>query len=457
MRISIVGTGYVGIVSGACMAEQGHEVHCVDLDQSKVDTINGGKPTCHELGLPELVSRHVGKRLFATGDLAGAVRSTDITFIAVGTPAHDGRIDLSAVRGAAQQIGAALKHKTGRHTVVVKSTVIPGTTEGVVREAIEQASGLVAGRDFGLGMNPEFLTEGTAVRDFMQPDRLVLGGIDPATQDTLAEIYATFPHTPIIRCSCATAEMIKYASNSVLATLISFSNELSRLSARLPGVDIVDVMNGVHAAAYFTSRPQAGQSGSESGSDKPVIAPITSFLEAGCGFGGSCLPKDVTALVAQGESLGIAMPLLKSVLQINQSQPDELVQLIDKHYPSLDGKQVCILGLAFKPDTDDLRESPAFPLIRRLRSRGAVMTAFDPIAKPVDHPELKGVRLADSLSQAVASADIVILVTRWQEFQQLPSALGPRLAQVLVVDGRRVLKASDYPRYEGIGLQSAAS
>ncbi len=443
MRISIVGTGYVGIVSGACLAEQGHEVHCVDVDQSKVDSINRGEPTCHEIGLPELVSRHAGKRLFATRDLAKAVNATEVTFIAVGTPARDGRIDLSAVQAAAEQIGAAMKHKPTRHTVVVKSTVIPGTTEGVVRAAIERTSGLTAGIDFGLGMNPEFLTEGTAVRDFMQPDRLVLGGLDTATQDTLARIYAGFSQTPIIRCNSATAEMIKYASNAVLATLISFSNELSRIAAQVPGVDIVDVMNGVHAAGYFTSRlVPVGQR---------VVAPITSFLEAGCGFGGSCLPKDVTALIAQGESLGVAMPLLKSVLAINQTQPDQLLGLIDKHFSSLSGKRVTILGLAFKPDTDDLRESPAFPLIRKLRDAGAALTAYDPIARPINHPELKGVHLAESLHAAVANADIVILVTRWDEFQQLPQALGARAPTVLVVDGRRVLRPADYARYEGIG------
>ncbi len=459
MHISIVGTGYVGIVSGACMAEQGHEVHCVDLDQSKVDSINRGVPTCHEFGLPELVGRHAGKRLFATCDLALAVQATEVTFIAVGTPARDGRIDLAAVCGAAEQIGAALRTKRTRHTVVVKSTVIPGTTEGVVRDALERASGLVAGVDFGLGMNPEFLTEGTAVRDFMQPDRLVLGGIDSATQDTLARIYAGFAQTPIIRCNSATAEMIKYASNAVLATLISFSNELSRVAARLPGVDIVDVMNGVHAASYFTSRsnavvaPNAADvaDATKALNGMPVEAAITSFLEAGCGFGGSCLPKDVTALIAQGESLGVAMPLLKSVLQINQTQPAQLLALIDKHYSSLAGKRVTVLGLAFKPDTDDLRESPAFPLIRSLREAGAQLTAYDPIARPSDHAELQGVQLAESLHAAVAGADIVILVTRWAEFQNLPQALGVRIEEVLVVDGRRVLRPSDYPRYEGIG------
>jgi UDPglucose 6-dehydrogenase len=453
MHISIVGTGYVGIVSGACMAEQGHEVHCVDLDQSKVDSINRGVPTCHELGLPELVSRHAGKRLFASRDLARAVQATEVTFIAVGTPARDGRIDLSAVCSAAEQIGAALRSKHTRHTVVVKSTVIPGTTEGVVRDALERASGLVAGVDFGLGMNPEFLTEGTAVRDFMQPDRLVLGGIDTATQDTLARIYAGFAQTPVIRCNSATAEMIKYASNAVLATLISFSNELSRVAARLPGVDIVDVMNGVHAASYFTSRsnPVVAADVTKALNGTTVVAAITSFLEAGCGFGGSCLPKDVTALIAQGESLGVAMPLLKSVLQVNQTQPAQLLALIDKHYSSLSGKRITVLGLAFKPDTDDLRESPAFPLIRSLRKAGAVLTAYDPIARPSNHAELQGVHLAESLHAAVAGADIVILVTRWAQFQNLPQALGARINEVLVVDGRRVLCPSDYSSYEGIG------
>jgi UDPglucose 6-dehydrogenase len=325
----------------------------------------------------------------------------------------------------------------------VKSTVIPGTTDGAVREAVQSASGRIAGSGFGLGMNPEFLTEGTAVADFMRPDRLVLGGIDAKTQVALDELYSPFDAAvPRIRTNNTTAEMIKYASNSLLATLISFSNEFARLCTAVGRVDVADVMRGVHASAYLTTRRDGAP---------PITASIASFLEAGCGFGGSCLPKDVTALAAQGADLGLDMPLLRSVLEINKTQPAELVRLATRHFPVLRGKRVTVLGLAFKPDTDDVRESPAFPVLRLFREAGARLTAYDPVARPADHEAMHGVAIADSLEQAVESADIVVLVTRWKEFNGLASLLPKGDRAPLVIDGRRVLPPDAFTAYEGIG------
>jgi len=450
MKVSIIGTGYVGIVTGACLAQAGHEVICVDLDPAKVALLASGQPTCHEEGLAELVARHAGTRLRATQDLAAAVRATELTMIAVGTPSHEGRIDLRHVLGAAAQIGAALRDKPGRHCVVVKSTVVPGTTDGPVREALEAASGRVAGAGFGLGMNPEFLTEGTAVADFSRPDRLVLGGVDAATHDTLAALYGGFAGVPVIRTDNATAEMIKYASNAALATMISFANELSRLARRLPGVDIAEVTRGVHLSQYFTTRLADGRA---------LRAPIASFLEAGCGFGGSCLPKDVTALAAQGESLGLSMPMLRAVLAVNRTQPDELFALLARHHPRLAGVPVTVLGLAFKPDTDDVRESPAFPVVARLRALGARISAYDPVVGPATGADrleaLAGVRFAADLADAVAQAEVVILVTRWAQFQALADVLRAAGRAPLVIDGRRVLEPADFARYEGIGRAAA--
>lgn len=445
MKLSIVGTGYVGLVSGACLAERGHDVTCVDVDAAKVESINAGRAPIHEPGLPELLQANVGRRLRATRDLAQAVRDSEMTMIAVGTPAVDGRISLEYVERAAAEIGAALEDKRDWHSVIVKSTVIPGTTDGAVRRAVERASGKSAGSGFGLGMNPEFLTEGTAVADFMRPDRLVLGGIDGRTQDALAGLYTAFDAAvPRIRCNNATAEMIKYASNSVLATLISFSNEIGRLCAAVGNVDVADVMRGVHASTYLTTRREGAA---------PVRAGIASFLEAGCGFGGSCLPKDVTALTAQGRDLGLDMPLLRSVLDINRSQPAELLRLVQKHFPDLRGRKVAVLGLAFKPDTDDVRESPAFPVLRALRGAGANLTAYDPVARPTGHEALQGVTLAGSLAEAVADADAVVLVTRWAEFSELAQVLKAAGRSPLVVDGRRVLEPAAFAAYEGIGRE----
>lgn len=442
MKISVVGAGYVGLVTGACLAERGHDVICVDVDPRKVEMINSAHAPIHESGLPELLQRNAGRRLRASTDLTAAVATTDLTFIAVGTPAVDGKIDLKYIETAASEIGAALRNKASYHTVVVKSTVIPGTTVGLVRAALERASEKTAGVGFGLGMNPEFLTEGTAVADFTHPDRLVLGGIDAQTHDVLRDLYSSFEAAvPRVVTNPTTAEMIKYASNAVLATMISFSNEIARLCTAVGGVDAIEVMRGVHQASYFTVRH---------GDDRRT-APITSFLEPGCGFGGSCLPKDVTALIGQGREKGLALNLLQSVLDINRGQTDEIMRLIGRHYASLTDVSVAVLGLAFKPDTDDLRESPAFPIIRSLKAQGARLTAYDPVARPNEHEDLTGVNLVGSLREAVSGAQIVVLVTRWAEFSGLAGLLRELGLSPLVIDGRRVLDPASFVHYEGIG------
>jgi UDPglucose 6-dehydrogenase/GDP-mannose 6-dehydrogenase len=291
-------------------------------------------------------------------------------------------------------------------------------------------------------MNPEFLTEGTAVADFSHPDRLVLGGIDARTHDVLRALYSSFdPAVPRVATNPTTAEMIKYASNAVLATMISFSNEIARLCTAVGDVDAIEVMRGVHQAAYFTMRR----------GDDRLTAPIASFLEPGCGFGGSCLPKDVTALIGQGRDKGLSLNLLQSVLDINRGQADEVMLLIGRHFASLKDVPVAVLGIAFKPDTDDVRESPAFPIMRLLKARGAHVIAYDPVAHPHDHEDLAGVKLAGSLREAISDAKIVVLVTRWAEFSQLPGLLNELGSDPLVVDGRRVLDPRSFVRYEGIG------
>ena len=442
MKVSIVGTGYVGLVTGACLADRGHDVICVDVDPRKVEMINSARAPIHERGLLELLQRNSGRRLRAITNLAEAVAATELTFIAVGTPASGGQIDLKYIEAAASEIGAALRQKTSYHAVIVKSTVIPGTTVGVVRTALENSSGKSAGQGFGLGMNPEFLTEGTGVADFSHPDRLVLGGIDTQTHDTLRELYSSFDAAvPRIVTNPTTAEMIKYASNAVLATLISFSNEIARLCSAVGEVDTIDVMRGVHQASYFTIRR-----GEES-----FAAPITSFIKPGCGFGGSCLPKDVAALIGQGREKGLPMNLLQSVLDINRGQPEEIMRLIGRQCTSLVDVPVTVLGIAFKPDTDDVRESPAFPIIRRLKAEGACVTAYDPIARPNGHEDLIGVNLAGSLPRAVADAKILVLVTSWAEFSQLSGLLNELRHRPLVIDGRRVLDPGSFAQYEGIG------
>ena len=443
MRISVIGTGYVGLVSGACFAEIGHDCTCVDIDAAKIERINRGEPPIHENGLEVLLKRHVGKRLRATTDLRAAVHGSEITFVAVGTPFDGQRIDLAYVREAARQIGTALRDKNEYHVVVVKSTVIPGTTDEVVLPELEHASGKCAGTDFGVGMNPEFLTEGVAVDDFMRPDRIVLGGIDQRSIDAQRRVYATFAKTPVLATNNKTAEMIKYTSNSVLATLVSFSNEIGNLCSALGGVDVADVMRGVHLARYFTTPLEDG---------RQIKAPISSFLWAGCGYGGSCLPKDTKALSAHGAAHGVQMPLLSAVIETNHAQPAKMVALLEKHFPSLRGLRVALLGLAFKEDTDDMRESPAIPIARMLVGRGAQLIAYDPIARDAARAVLPaGIRYAGTLDQAVTDVDALLLITRWADFGRLPELLAKRADAPLLIDGRRMIDPRAVPKYDGIG------
>lgn len=441
MKLSIVGTGYVGLVTGACFAEKGHDVTCVDLDIERIAALNAGESPIFEPGLAELIARHAGHRLRATCDVAAAVRDSDVTFITVGTPFNGATIDLGAVLRAARSIGEALQQKTGYHLVVVKSTVVPGTTDQRVLPALELASGRTAGEHFGVAMNPEFLSQGEAVHDFMFPDRIVLGGNDARALARLAEVYAPFPEAPRLETNTRTAELIKYAANSLLATLISFANEIANLGSTLGDVDPSVVMRGVQLSQYFRVRPAAG------------LPPITAFLQPGCGFGGSCLPKDVRALAALGRSLGEPLPILEAVIATNDRQPLRIVSLLERHWPELADVRVTVLGLAFKPQTNDVRETPALPIVSLLLERGAHVTAFDPVANRDFQRAFPDPRVhyAPSLETAIAGAEAIVVVTPWPEFSTLPDRLLHLPAPPLVVDSRRTFSAARFAHYVGIG------
>ncbi len=445
MKIAVAGTGYVGLVSGVCLAAKGHEVVCVDIDQDKVDKINRGEPPIYEVGLEDLLKEHIGKRLRASTDLRAAVIESDLSLIAVGTPFDGSAIDVSFIRQVSREIGAALRERNEYHMVVVKSTVVPGTTDDVVLPILERESNKRAGVHFGVGMNPEFLREGDAISDFMNPDRIVVGGNDERARDMLASVYAPFEGVDVVRTNPKTAEMIKYAANSLLATLISFSNEIGNLCASIGEIDAQDVMRGVHLDKRFSPILDDGVR----------ISPTSNtYLEAGCGFGGSCFPKDVKALIAHGQRHGRDMALLDAVVQVNADQPKKMLELLDKHYPNRKGVRVAVLGLAFKPGTDDMRESPAIPVVRTLAEEGAVISAFDPIAAEEAHHTFKDldIHYADSMVAAVADAEAILLMTRWDEFAQLPDVVAQLPTAPVVIDGRRMLAKDSVPRYEGIGL-----
>ncbi len=443
MRVSIIGAGYVGLVTGLGLVELGHDVLCVDQDKARVDLINSGQPPFYEQGLPELLAAHAGKGLTASQDLTSAVQQTELTIIAVGTPFDGNQIALKQVEAASQEIGQALVEKDGYHVVVVKSTVVPGTTDSVVVPALEAASGKQAGADFGVGMNPEFLREGNAIADFMKPDRIVLGAIDQRSQDVMADLYKPFTEVEVVRTTPSTAEMIKYTANSLLATLISFSNEMANLATRV-GVDAMEVMRGVHLDKRFTPFSEDGGR---------IWPGAITYLEPGCGFGGSCFPKDVKSLIAFGEQNDSPMRLLRSVIEINEAQPAKMLELLGRHFPDPKGIAVTVLGMAFKPGTDDIRESPSIEVTAELLARGATVTVFDPVARrPVEEIYGDQVRYADDLEDAIGGSEAILLMTRWDEFSSLPTLLKRREHQPLVVDGRRLLDPSSVERYEGIGL-----
>ena len=445
MKVSIIGTGYVGLVTGACLAEKGHQIVCVDKDPQKVNKINQGISPIFEEGLEEILRKNINKNLHAITDLQRAILDSEITLIAVGTPFDGKQIDLTQVKEVSAQIGSVLMGKAGFHAVVVKSTVVPGTTDGAVLPILEEASGKKAGAGFGVGMNPEFLTEGQAVSDFMKPDRIVLGANDGKCMRLLEQLYQAFDGVPKMKTNCKTAEMIKYASNAMLATQISFANEIGNLCSALGGVDIVDVMKGVHLSNYL--RPTA-RDGSR------IQAPLSSFLEAGCGFGGSCLPKDVNALISHGEKAGSAMPLLSAVIETNRHQPGVVIRLLKKHFPSLKDVRIAILGLSFKPDTDDMRESPAIPIVKELLAQNARLKGYDPAANMEARKLFSSNQLilCETVEEAIAGVDAVVLVTRWGQFEKLPERIARLNPEAVFVDGRRMLDKRHFAHYEGIGL-----
>ncbi len=425
MKISVIGTGYVGTVSAACFAELGHNVICVDIDRSKIDQINAGIPPIYEEGLSELLKSHAGKRLSGASDYDFAVMNSDVSFICVGTPSDSlGNIDLGIVKAASSSLGDSLKKKNGFHVVVVKSTVVPETTEKVVLPIIEEHSGKHPG-EFGLAMNPEFLREGKAVYDFMHPDKIVVGALDKKSGDIVASLYSGIK-CEITRTNPRTAEMIKYVNNAFLATKISFANEIGNICKQL-GIDTYEVMRAV--GKDFRIGPH--------------------FLNSGAGFGGSCFPKDVKALIGKAKEIGYEPQLLKSVIEVNEKQPVRMLELLKNRIGSLKGKKIALLGLAFKNDTDDIRESRSIPVIRKLLDNGAIVSAYDPMANENMKKLFNSVEYYRSAGDALQGADACLIMTEWNEFKSLDREFDD-MKNKLIIDGRHMLAKRKDIEYIGL-------
>ena len=432
MNICVVGTGYVGLVVGTCFADFGNHVTCVDRDAAKIDALNNGEVPIYEIGLTDLVRRNkLAGRLVFTTDLPGAIQRSLVIFIAVGTAsAADGSADLSSVFSVAREIG---NHLTEYKVIVNKSTV-PVGTGALVEEAIREQ--LKEPVDYTVVSNPEFLREGSAIDDFLHPDRVVIGVDDTRAQAILKDIYRplALSNTPILVTTRETAELIKYAANAFLAMKISYINEMAHL-CELVGADVSHIAMGIGADAR--------------------IGP--GFLQPGPGYGGSCLPKDTKALIATAEKVGFNLRVIEAVVKVNLDQRERIISKIRRGVDgTLAGKTICILGLAFKPNTDDMREAPAVDIVRQLLQEGASIRAYDPVAEHQARLLLPEVLFLPSPYEACDDSDAVVVLTEWNEFRDVDFVdIKGRVRHPVLIDARNLYHPATMRAlgfiYDGVG------
>ncbi|MFY0525792.1 UDP-glucose dehydrogenase family protein [Archangium gephyra] len=413
MHIAIIGTGYVGLVAGTCFADSGNDVVCVDIDARKIAQLQQGEVPIYEPGLEELIRKNTrDRRLSFTTELAPAVARAQVVFIAVGTPeGESGEADLQYVLSAAEQVGRAMR----QYTVVVDKSTVPVGTADKVREVISRVTEV----EFDVVSNPEFLKEGAALDDFLKPDRVVIGAESERARKVMGQLYAPFVRTenPILYMDTRSAELTKYAANAMLATRISFMNDMAALCERV-GADVDFVRKGM-------------------GADKRIGYP---FLFPGVGYGGSCFPKDVKALVAKGREQGLELDLLRAVERTNERQKKLLVQKAVKHFGSLEGRHFAVWGLAFKPKTDDMREAPSVEVIEGLLAKGAKVSAHDPVAERSARRVLGDrIRYTNVPYEALEGADALFVVTEWNEFRHPDFERMKALMKTPVIfDGRNI-------------------
>lgn len=424
--ISVVGLGYVGFVTSLCLASKGHLVYGIDTLPEVVDAANQGYLPFFEPKLDDLLKKALKtKRFLATLDYNEAIPSSDLVFITVGTPSDEqGAVNLTYIQEAATKIGSSMDNRY--RIIVVKSTVVPGTTDGIILPLLEKNSGLKAGKDFGLCMNPEFLKEGSAVDDFLHPDRTVIGGIDSKSIDFLEQFFKPFGG-PILKTNTRTAEMIKYANNAFLATKVSFINEIANICQLIEGIDVKDVAQGIGLDYRISPK----------------------FLRAGAGFGGSCFPKDLKGLISFAKKRNYSPILLEATLRLNEFQAQILINMALSELESLDYKKVAILGLAFKPNTSDMREAASLRIINRLlKFKNIQICAYDPVALE-EAQKILGTKISysPSLEDCLRNADVCFIVTEWDEFKNLsPTVFKTLMKTPIIVDGRKIYDVASFSK-----------
>lgn len=431
MHIAVIGTGYVGLVSGACFAEFGVDVTCVDVDSLKIEKLNSGVIPIYEPGLDQIVEKNVRDgRLHFTTDVTSAVKQAKVVFLAVGTPPKDdGSPDMSYYQQAAKDVADAMN---GYKVLVTKSTVPIGTGKWL-RDFV--AANMSVDTDFGVASNPEFLREGAAIDDFMRPDRVVIGSNEPKAIDVMKELYRPLYliETPIVITSLEAAELIKYAANAFLATKITFINEVANLCDAI-GCDVHDVARGM-------------------GMDNRIGR---KFLHPGPGYGGSCFPKDTRALTTVADQFGVETRIVDAVIEANELQRHAMIPKIEKLVGDLSGKKIGMLGLSFKPETDDMRESPAIDIAHKLIEKGATVRAFDPVAMEESKHFITGIEYAEDEYDAIKGADALVIVTEWNQFRALDMEKvkellsAPRIADLRNIYEPSVMREMGF-EYVGVG------
>lgn len=425
MNMAIIGAGYVGLCTAVGFASKGHNVICVDIDKEKVEKINSGIAPIYEQGLDELLAKAVKNGMLKAVQNLSGIGDQDFVFISVGTPQNqDGSINLKYIENAAEDIGRFLQN-SAYCVVVVKSTVLPETTDKVIIPILEKTSGKKVSEDFGICVNPEFFREGKALEDFFRPDRIIIGHHDKKSYSKLAELYSDFK-APIISNNTKTAELMKYTSNAFLATKISFINEVGNMCKKL-GIDVYEVAEGM-------------------GLDKRIGQ---HFLQAGIGFGGSCFRKDVEALKTKARELGESMNILDSTLKVNEKQPSRIVSLL-KEKIDIRNKTIAVLGLAFKEDTDDIRDAPSLQIIEELLMHNCILKCYDPKAMSNVEKIFPQINYSQSLSDALKDADACLVLTGWDEFKKLSDKDFEFMRNKIIIEGRKVLDKNKASDFEGV-------
>jgi len=446
MNLGVIGAGYVGLTTAICLASLNHKVIIYDTDRRKIEKIKNKQMPFFEDGLQNLLEKTItSKNLICVDNIDNLVQDTDFCFICVGTPTtQDGFIDLTQILAAITSLAVSLqKNKKNDFVIIIRSTVIPKTTRSKILPILKE---ILGEQQFGLCVVPEFLREGQALGDFVNPDKIVIGGFDEQSKDLVEKIFEYFKvRAKIIKTNPETAELIKYTNNAFFSLLISFANEIANISEKISGVDSFEVMNALISDKRITTKLDAGD----------IVPELKSYLIPGCGFGGSCFPKDVRAILQYASINQVKTPILNAVLEINDERPRRIVSMAESLLGDLKGKKIAVLGLTFKPDTDDMRSSPALTAIEIFQNRGATIIAYDPLISKKNQENPFDFALAKTIDACLDKCNLAILFTKWAEFQSINSNfLKQHMENPLIIDGRGFLDQSKFERntYYKIGF-----